>query len=385
MDFSTHTSQIRSAARPAAELEASGDAAGADRTMAAAGSPRDSPHRMVLAQLIEVNDELPGWAWNRWAAYQTTRLGGPDSEVEDRRHRRAFERALSTWDDAALLRESRQGPDMLVARVMAYDWIYQQLRTYEYGGLRDFVHHVAAGRLRASLDGADVWAEAPMGGYLIERTEPSTIDVRDLRSGRTLTVLNLGASGEIDDGGYGVGRLVPIGDEPGWMFESRPLCVPESVARDVAALDLSGPSDQWVDVLADAVRAGDLPEHFQRRLERPLLSDVEPMVILAATHNDPELVEAAGRYHSFPVRERRRCAVRLMRTVPLLDRPEVELGLVAPVLAEAILQPGVLPDVRRLAGWPAYRAGWELLAGCTVGPAQSRFRGLATLAARRAA
>ena len=59
-----------------------------------------------------------------------------------------IERSTGHWtiyaDVCHSTRPEGKQPDLFLAEVIANDWVYRQLRTYEYGGLRAFVERTAA-------------------------------------------------------------------------------------------------------------------------------------------------------------------------------------------------------------------------------------------------
>ena len=68
-----------------------------------------------------------------------------------------------------------------------------------------------------------------------------------------LELIDLGASIRPGRGRWVIGRVVPSGTTPEWMFDTRPLPVDERTAREVAAGTGRG---EWVSPLKQAVDDG---------------------------------------------------------------------------------------------------------------------------------
>jgi hypothetical protein len=72
-----------------------------------------------------------------------------------------------------------------------------------------------------------------------------------------------------------IGRLVPSGTDPAWMFDTAPLTVDEGIASDVARS-----AGAWRDVLADAVDDDRLDPGCLLREDYELMSDIPSLGLL---------------------------------------------------------------------------------------------------------
>jgi hypothetical protein len=232
------------------------------------------PHPHHLHEIVDLGSEAPGWVWSRWITGQAYRwmLVEQDQRVNDA----VFQEIVVGYPDVDPDRPLGLDVGEFCTRLAASDWVCEELATYEYGGLLDFLDLKAGAFLERRADRIREWASTLMGGYRLDGVRRDRIELTELGSGTQLEALNIGALAEREDGSCVVGRLVPIGVAPGWMFESRPLTVPESTARAVSALvDEESPA-AWVCALGDARREGTLPLHFAHGHVTPLSSDLVP-------------------------------------------------------------------------------------------------------------
>ena len=224
-----------------------------------------SPHHAVLRQLAETVDDLPDWAWARWAVYTCGRQGSGDMDAE--RHVRAMERTLLSVhaDVCHCVTPEGKPAELFVAEVIGTDWVYRQLRTYEYGGLAAFLHGSAGLRLQTRGEQARHWPDEPMRAYRVdERAEPGLV-VTDVGSGEELAVLDLGTNLRTHPGGHLIGRLVPSAEEPGLVSSRRPCrSTTRPRSRWLPSPGRDGQPDAWVDVLGRARAAGRLEPGFSR-------------------------------------------------------------------------------------------------------------------------
>ena len=230
------------------------------------------PHH--LHEIIDLGIEAPGWVWSRWVSGQAYRwmLVEEDKRVDDA----VLQELVVGYPDVDLERPLGLDIGEFCTRLAASDWVCEELATYEYGGLLDFLDLRAGAFLERRADRIREWASAPMGGYRLDGVRRDRIEITELGSGTQLEALNIGALAEREDGSCVVGRLVPIGVAPGWMFSRRPLTVPEETARAVSGLVDEESPDAWVCALGDARREGTLPLHFAHGHTTPLSSDLVP-------------------------------------------------------------------------------------------------------------
>ena len=329
-------------------------------------------HLSILTQLAGLSTEMTPWLWARWAAYQCTRAEDPGTDTgEIQRSALDYTVRMFHADRVEDIFLNSGDPVRLLAHVLGESWLFQQLCTYELGGLESFLDEVASGRLSDAALLARAWLGARMGGYRLGRH--GSLVARDLRSNRDVALLDLGADISAAEG-WVVGRLVPSGTTPGLMFDTRPVAVDEQTAVEVASSDTRG---GWVSAVKSALVEGRLrPDQFESEdlelaTDVPGLGLVEvgtPPAALAST------LESLGRGRD----EVGRSAYRILSRVAAgTFGPDA----MAPYVAAAVLNPhGYAEALRSLtgAGRPETWSHWATL---TPEPARSRLLRLAGLAA----
>lgn len=215
-----------------------------------------SLHHHQVRDIALLGDEAPGWMYSRWAVDQAFRYllftEDPRCDAAVRATMCVaghLDHVLALEHDPVALKEYGTG-------IAASDWVCHQLATFELGGLRDFVADRALPGLLDRCDQVRDWVDAAMGAYVLEEGAGPVLVVHDLVQGRRLEVLNLGALADRGRDETVFGRLVPISEEPGLMFESRPLSVPEETAYLAAELVRSGDPWGWLDALQIAAEDG---------------------------------------------------------------------------------------------------------------------------------
>lgn len=364
-----------------AVAEAGGDPAEALRIHESFPPFADSPHSHVLRILTELGDDAPGWLWSRWMTIQAHRgdldgnTSGPDPAVG-----RAIDAAYVHGVD--LNRSPDLPPEAFGASLFQFHWIVRQLRVYEGGGLRHLVEDRASTRLVERADRIGDWLDAPMRGLqLADDAVDLVLPFTDLATGHRIELLDLGVACEHEPGTSFLGRVVPTSVAPGLMFEWRPLRVDDRTATEVAALD--GRTEAWVDVLGRGHREQRLPGMYSWDDSMTPVSDlpVKAFIGLLLDH------QIAG----FPARpdgmiEMTEVAVRActnaLRVVKALDG---QTRGIAPMVATALLWPGVFPLLQARLARPQLAGAWLAIARELPSPARARAEALAVLSERRLA
>ena len=307
-----------------------------------------------LEQLVALQPILPGWATSRWLLSQA--LAWVD--LTDRRNREALEIAVDARGGGRTL----VGHDATDAwsRVMDHDWIYRQVRLYDHGVLDRFLRRVAAPDLVAGADRVRDWVGVPMDGFELVGETCRTSTWRRLSTGEEVEALNLGASTLLHPGWAAIGRMVPLAE--GWMFETAPLPVPFSVAREVAA-----EPGNWVDPVRRACHDPSMAVRTTGLHDYEMLTDVprsfRSAFVLELVENARDEVSAA---ELPPVGSSAEAAFLLLGVLRsegfLTEIPESSLAAGAPMLAGCLVEPMVsdllafnvtpddLPNLERLAG-----------------------------------
>ena len=228
--------------------------------------------------------------------------------------------------------------------------------------------------------------DAAIGAYQVEERPDGGVVVTDLSVGEVVAVLDIGSEMVTEPGGFLIGRLVPIDERPGLVFESPPLAVDEQSAREIAALRPAGSGDRWVDVLARARAAGRVASDFSRAFRDSVVTDVEPTLLLVSGNQEDEFADVARRSEAGED-EVGRAAFRLLKCAWLLEarlRDEAVACLATPHRIDPVagrLRPGAdradpgLPILRLGDVCPGGgRAGRVTLrgAGVAVGPERRR-------------
>lgn len=270
-------------------------------------------HAHQLTQLAGVADEMTPWVWARWAAYQATRaedLVSRGTPIV----RRALQYAVSVFhgDDMQRVYDDGADPVRLTARVFGEDWAFHQVCTYELGALEAFLDQLATGRLAQQAGLAREWVGTRMGGYRLESAGPPVLGVRDLATDRVIELLDLGAHVHADDGGWLIGRVVPSGGHPALMFDTRPLPVDETTARQVA--EDTGKRAGWAQPLAQACREDRVDRSLLRSEDRELITDVPSLDLVEVATSPAALARTLDALHDGRD-EIGRAAFRILRSV----------------------------------------------------------------------
>jgi hypothetical protein len=329
-----------------------------------------SRHRMMLQQLTSLATDMTPWLWARWAAYQCTRCEESRSAT-GRLQRLALLYAVEMFHDVDLQAAYDAGGDpvKVTARVLGESWAFHQLCIHEWGGLASFLDELATGRLADHATLARSWLDTPMGGYQVDSERPSGWWVRDLATGSPLELLDLGGRVAVGSGEWLIGRVVPSGTTPGWMFDTRPLGVDRRTAREVAADPSRG---AWVTALHAAL--------VDRRVERSallsedyeLVTDVPDLRLVEFGTPPAQLDRVMGQLRSGRD-EVGRAAFRVLGSAAegrLRDDEAAYVGA-------AILNLHAHDEARRLLLAPGQESTWIRWAGLVPEPARARLLGFA--------
>ncbi|KQT90786.1 hypothetical protein ASG49_13670 [Marmoricola sp. Leaf446] len=335
-------------------------------------------HTVMLRQLAGLSaDEMTPWLWARWAAYQCTR-------AEETTHelglvvRSAVQVVLDVFYAERLAEAHATGRDWMpvVAGVLGDSWLFHQLCAYELEGLSGFLEVLATDELLEHSDLARAWSDATMGGYRLDAADGLVVE--DLASGEERRLLDLGAgvaAGVGDSIGspteptprWVIGRLVPSGTDPAWMFDTRPVAVDEQTAREVAA----GENVEWLGAVHRAVRAGRVrPEDFEPE-DRELVTDVPSLSLVhLATPRQalPATLDKLARGSD----EVGRAAYKILRGVA---EGRTDPRITPPVVAAAVLQPHAWDEAQR--SLTCHPDTWRAWATLVPEPARSRLQHLA--------
>lgn len=327
-----------------------------------------SRHHVLLTQLASLGDELPGWVWARWIAYQAARCEDADTET-GAIQRLALTYALETFHDDQLADCHAHGGDpvKVASRVLGESWLFHQVLVHELGGLERFVGELATGRLAEHSALARSWAGAPLSGYLLGPSLPEgRLRVEDLAADTYTEVLDLGARASAGAGGWVLGRLVPSGVGDLLMFDTPPIGVPEEVAREVAVAPRP-----WAR-LTESFDAGDLVERDFMRADLELVTDVNSIELLRIGTAPADLERVTAQLRSGRD-EIPRAAFRILRRAAEGGMQDSE----APHVAAAVLQPGARSDARRMLVREGRYDAWARWAALVHEPARGLLLDLA--------
>jgi hypothetical protein len=358
--------------------ELAGDAPAALEHYDRVGLVRGSPHREMLAQLVELDDVLPSWVRARWLVYQATRICPPDS---DDRHRAAIDSAIR-----ALELEHPDGrgvptdPAQVLVRLTARNWVYRQRWCFELGGLAEVIQ-VASPHLLSASGPVFEWVDSRLGGFRLLESRGGTAVLEDLVDRRRIEILDPGSCAQLDIGDYGIGRLVPIESAPGLMPESRLLLSDELTAGAVA-----NDPEGWLEHLIDRPRDTSL-----RTLSDwdpgTLCTDVPELawrtILLSEAPDSDELEQAVARVNAGR-QTRVEDAVQLLRGVLAGWRfvPAQERSAAGYYAAAALLSPGARAGVGTALKAPRWEHAWRGLAAQVAEPARTLCVALADVCGR---
>ena len=349
------------------KAERAGDAAAALAFHRRIPMFRRSAHAVVLSQLVDLADQMTPWLWARWAAYQCTRAEDQGTDAGDI-NRASLQYVVQMFHGREMQRryDAHEDPVPFMASTAGEDWAFHQICTFEMGGLETFVEDLATARLAEEVALAHRWRGCPVSGYTVARADPMRLAVRDLATGQEVEVLDLGV-GAVGDP-WLLGRLVPSGTEPAWMFDTTPLQVDERTAR--AAAGSAGERGGWITALAAAMDAGRLEPAMLRREDRELATDIASLRLIEVG-TAPAALERTMASLRNGRDEVGRAAFRILRAAAegrWADERAAYLGAAA-------LNPHGYAAARRSLGAP--RGTWEHWARLVAEPARTRLRLLA--------
>ena len=327
-----------------------------------------SRHHVLLTQLASLGDQLPEWVWARWIAYQAVRCEDPESAT-GQAQRLALKYAIETFHDDQLADCHADGGDpvRVLAWVAAESWLFHQVLVHELGGLEHFVDEQATGRLAEHAELARSWAGARLGGYEIGASLPGgRLRVHDPAAGSWLEVLDLGARSDAGDDGWVLGRLVPSGVDDLLMFDTPPIAVPESVAREVAEAP-----QPWTCV-KEALDEGRLVERHFMRADHELVTDVLSIDLLRIGTPAADLERVTAQLRSGRD-EIPRAAFRILRRAVGGGVRQSDASHVA----AAVLQPRARADARRMLVREGQYDVWARWAALVHEPARGLLLGFA--------
>lgn len=211
-----------------------------------------------LIQLSFAAPVLSRWAHARWMVAQSViQLNRPAVE----RSNRAVAMAVEAQGESPITK-------LLDRQVWIndHDWMVHQLAVHDLGGLAAFL---ASKPAVANLAGeVSSWADAPMGGYRLEREIDHEIVWTDLASGEEVTTINIGTAARTygSSGRCVIGRVVECDGVR--LFSIPPAGVSEELARAVA---VNPP--EWLAAVKESGEAFVLTA-LSRGQDAPLFTDV---------------------------------------------------------------------------------------------------------------
>jgi hypothetical protein len=336
-----------------------------------------------LRELILLGDDAPGWMYSRWCVEQAYLwlLHTQDERADDAVRQTMI---VGHIDEVEQVVDDEVRFIELGTRIAAGDWLCEQLATFEYGGLACFLDERADEGLVNRCDQIREWADARMGGYVLEEACGPALRVHDLSIGARLDVLNLGALTDRGSGSPVIGRLVPISVPPGLVFESRPVSVDLQTAEDVAAASTLEDSAYWITAIGDGRYAERLEYAFSCGNGTLFSSDIVPMSPAEEARMDEldppgrlvELLDAGlDEFQANGV------MVAEVAFIAIGVAGDDAAATVAPHVAAVILEPRIFEAMRIHCTAPEHAAAWQALAGCATEPVRSRCAELARLCA----
>lgn len=317
----------------------------------------ESPHGAMLQLLVTLGDDAPPWLVNRFLTAMAHRL---EVHGQPKRGSRVLQHVLPKLYPHGIPFEAMDcdHAEQVMPQIHGRDWVVRQVDVFDLGGLEDLIGTGEA--YGASLKGqyAMDWARASMGGYRVVAADGQVMTVADALSGETVEVLDLGLTAQHPVGTHVLGRIVPIDEDPEWVFDWQPLPVDARIAREVA-----GRPEAWLDVIAARTASRALPAGFSHVAPASLSADL-PRHSWTSLLGHP-LGEELPRPPSTMVAEALKRA---------LQRAS-ESDDVSPdrhVLSELLLDE--LVDERLVARFatPTYGEGWRALAGVVRPEARQR-------------
>lgn len=248
----------------------------------------ESPHRIMVQDLIDQGETAPAWAFSRWCVDLAARsmLFWEDPRIDT-----AVNCVLAYLYPGTLAQMAGDEVDRTVlgTRIAAGDHLAAELALYEFGGLADYLANHAEPGLLDRTDRMEEWVGAEIHAFQFVDLHGPRIVLRDLVGGGEVDVLNIGAMTRVAGEGL-IGRLVPITAAPGLMFATRPISVDLGTAQMVARRVSSVEPLAWLDALSDVVRSGRQQEGFHCTAPTLFTSDL-PLPPVAVDPVEPVGIE----------------------------------------------------------------------------------------------
>ncbi len=336
-----------------------------------------------LWELVQLGDEAPGWMYSRWCADQAYRwmLHQEDQLPVDAVRQTMIVSYLRQAEEASANEVSFRE---LGTRIAASDWLCEQLAVYDYGGLTEFLARRASDGLVQRCDHVREWADARMGGFVLDDLHGAALRVRDLSTGASLDVLNIGALTDRELGTPVIGRVVPVDAAPGLMFESRPVTVDLQTAEDVAAASSHEDPAYWITAIGDARYDERLEYAFSCHGSTMYSSDIIP--VSTAEEAAMDELEPPGRLvdlleQGLDEFQANGVLVAEVALTAVAVAGDEAAEAVAPHVAAVITDGRVFGAMVKHCTGPEHATGWRVLADCSTEPARSRCAELERLSA----
>ena len=209
----------------------------------------------LVKEPLRLGNSAPTWVLGRWIRSQALRW--MMIEHDERLARSAREAIDATWM-VKILDVGESFPHELLVEAAHLDAVCHHRALYDLGGLADYVDLRLGTPLRERIPMIRQWADSEMAFYNLVST--SGRYARVIRSDHpAVEVRDLGYFSGLPDGTLFLGRIVPIAERPGHVFEEPPIEIDPVTAEHILYGSPSLKLPLWLEALGTAVAEGRMP------------------------------------------------------------------------------------------------------------------------------
>lgn len=209
----------------------------------------------LVKEPLRLGNSAPTWVLGRWIRSQALRW--MMIEHDERLAIAAREAIDATWL-VEVLDAGEPFPHELLVEAAHLDAVCHHRALYDLGGLADYVDLRLGAPLRERIPMIRQWADSEMAFYNLVGT--SGRYARVIRRGHpAIEVRDLGYFSGLANGTHLLGRIAPIAERPGHVFEEPPIEIDPVTAEHILYGSPVVGLPIWLEALGTAVSEGRLP------------------------------------------------------------------------------------------------------------------------------
>ena len=209
----------------------------------------------LVKEPARLAEAAPTWVLGRWIRGQALRW--MMLEQDARLATAAREAIDATWM-VEVLDPNAPFPGELLVEAAHLDAVCQHRALYDHGGLADYLDVRLGAPLLARVPTIRQWPDAEMTFYTLVGTSGRYARVASRESG-TVDVRDLGFLIGMPAGALLLGRVVPIDERPGHVFDEPPIEIDPVTAEHILYGTPTVGLPLWLEAIGTAVAEGRLP------------------------------------------------------------------------------------------------------------------------------